>query len=102
MKALEVAAALNNASLESEVRINALAHERDSLTAKVAALEEDARSKRSVAKERDHLLAVMEKQLAEARTALEQATDSSQKLAEDKVSLEEAMRKADCNALNPK
>jgi hypothetical protein len=33
--------------------------------------------------------------LTEARTALEQATDSSQKLAEEKVSLEEDLKKAD-------
>jgi hypothetical protein len=38
MKALEVATALNNPSLESEIRVNALAQERDALTAKVAAL----------------------------------------------------------------
>ena len=38
-KALEVATALNNASQESEVRVNALGRERDALTAKVASLE---------------------------------------------------------------
>jgi mevalonate pyrophosphate decarboxylase len=38
MKALEVAAALNNASLESEVRVDALVRKRDALTAIVAAL----------------------------------------------------------------
>jgi hypothetical protein len=48
-KALKVAAALNNASLEGEVRVDALVRERYALTAKVAALEEDQRSKRSVA-----------------------------------------------------
>jgi len=37
----------------------------------------------------------MEKQLAEAQTALEQAANSSRKLAEEKVSLEEALKKAD-------
>jgi vacuolar-type H+-ATPase subunit I/STV1 len=95
MKALEVAAALNNASLESEVRVDALAQERDALIAKVAALEEDQRKKRSVAEERDRQLAVLKEQLTEARTALEQAVDSSRKLAEEKVSLEEALKKAD-------
>jgi hypothetical protein len=57
MKALEFAAALNNASLDSEVRVDALVQERDALTAKLAALEEDQRSKRSVAEERDRQLA---------------------------------------------
>jgi chromosome segregation ATPase len=95
MKALEVAAALNNASLESEVRADALAQEKDALTAKVTTLEEEARSKRSVSEERDHQFAVMETRLAEARIALEQTADSSRKLAEEKVSLEEALKKAD-------
>jgi hypothetical protein len=43
MKALEVAVALNNASLKGEIWVDALAQERDALTAKVAALEEEAR-----------------------------------------------------------
>jgi hypothetical protein len=34
-------------------------------------------------------------QLSKAQTALEQATDSSRKLAEEKASLEEALKKAD-------
>jgi len=37
----------------------------------------------------------MEEQLAEARTALGQAADSSRKLAEEKASLEEALMRAD-------
>jgi len=37
----------------------------------------------------------MEEQLAEARAALGQATDSSRKLAEEKASLEESLKKAD-------
>jgi len=90
MKALEVVTTLNNASLESEIWVNALAQERDALTARVAALEEEAIKKRSVAEERDRQFAVLEKQSAEARTALEQAADSSQKLAEEKASLKEA------------
>jgi hypothetical protein len=45
IKALEVAVAMNNASLESEVRADALARERDALSARVAALVEDQRSK---------------------------------------------------------
>jgi len=98
MKALEVATALNNASLESEIRVNALGQEMDVLTAKVATLEEDARSKRAVAEERDRQFAAMEEQLAEAHVALGQATDSSRKLAEEKASLEEALKKA-CNGL---
>jgi hypothetical protein len=61
----------------------------------VAALEEDQRSKRSVAEERDRQLAVLKEQLVEAHTAQEQATDSSRKLAEEKMSLEEALKKAD-------
>jgi hypothetical protein len=95
MKALEVVVALNNASLEGEIRVDALAHEKDALTAKVVALEEEARSKRSISEERDRQFAVMEKQLAKARIVLNQATDSSRKLAEEKVSLEEALKKAD-------
>jgi len=95
MKALEVATTLNNASLENEIWVNGLRQERDALTAKVAALEEDARSKRSVAKVRDCQFAAMEEQLAEARAALGQATDSSRKLAEEKASLEEGLKKAD-------
>jgi len=66
MKALEVATALNNPSLESEIWVNALAQERDALAVKVADLEDEARSKRSVAEERDRRFAVVEKQLAEA------------------------------------
>jgi hypothetical protein len=62
MKAFEVAAALNNASLEGEVRVDALVRERDGLIAKVAALEEDQRSKRSVAEERDCQLVVLKEQ----------------------------------------
>jgi hypothetical protein len=69
--------------------------EKDALTAKVAALEEDARIKWSVAEERDRQLAVVEKQLEVAWTSLEQATDSSRKLDEEKVSLDEALKKAD-------
>jgi len=95
MEALEVAAALNNASLESEIWASALVQERNALVAKVAALEEEARSKRSFAEERDRQFAIVEKQLVEAQTALEQAGDSSRKLAEEKVSLEEALKKAD-------
>jgi hypothetical protein len=95
MKALEVAAALNNASLESEVRVDALAREKDALSAKVAALEEDQRSKRSVAEERDRQLAALKEQLAEAQGALGQAAESSRRLAEEKATLEEALRKAD-------
>jgi hypothetical protein len=95
MKTLEVTAALNNAPLEGEVRVDTLVRERDALTAKVAALEEDQRSKRSVAEERDHQLASLKEQLSGAQTALEQATDSSRKLAEEKASLEEALKKAD-------
>jgi len=79
--------ALNNASLENEIRFNALGQERDALTAMVAALEEDARSKRSVAEERDRQFADMEKQLAEVQASLGQAADSSRKLAEEKASL---------------
>jgi hypothetical protein len=94
MKALEVAAALNNASLDSEVRVDALVREMDVLTAKVAALEEDQRSKRSVAEECDRELASLKKQLSGAQTALEQATVSSQKLAGEKASLEETLEKA--------
>jgi hypothetical protein len=37
----------------------------------------------------------LKEQLSEAQTALEQATDSSRKLAEEKASLEEALKKAD-------
>jgi uncharacterized phage infection (PIP) family protein YhgE len=95
MKALEVATTLDNASLEIKIRANALAQERDDLTAKVAALKGEVRSNRLVAEERDRQFAVVEKQLAEARTALEQAADSSSKLVEEKVALEEALKKAD-------
>jgi chromosome segregation ATPase len=95
MKALEVADALKNASLEGVVQVDALVRERDALTAKVAALEEDQRSKRSVAEECDRQLASLREQFSRAQTALEQATDSSQKLAEEMASLEEALKKAD-------
>lgn len=95
MKALEVAATLNNVSLDYEVRANALAQEKDALTAKVVALEEDQKSKRSVAEERDRQLASLKGQLAEARVALEKAAGSSKKLAKEKASLEEALKKAD-------
>ena len=37
----------------------------------------------------------MEEQLAEARNAIGQATDSSRKLAEEKASLDEALKKVD-------
>jgi len=95
MKALEVATTLNNASLENEIQVNALGQEKDALTAKVAALEEDARSKRSVAEERDCQFAAMEEQLAKVRASLGQAADFCRKLAEEKASLEEALKKAD-------
>ena len=72
-----------------------MAQERDALAAKVADLEDEARSKRSAAEERYRQFVVVEKQLVEARTALEQAADSSRKLAEEKVSLEEVLKKAD-------
>ena len=83
MKALEVATALNNASLENEIRVNALGQERD------------ARSKRSVAEERERQFPAMEEQLEEVRASLGQAAYSSRKLAEEKASLEEVLKKAD-------
>jgi len=78
-----------------KIRVNALGPERDALTAKVAALEQDARSKRSIAKERDRSFAATEEQLAEVRASLRQAADSSRKLAEEKAFLEEALKNAD-------
>ena len=95
MKALEVARVLNNASIEGEIRVNALSKERDAMAAKVSELEGEVADKRSVAQERDHQVAVVEKQLADARTALDQATESSRKLAEEKVALKESLKKAD-------
>jgi hypothetical protein len=53
------------------------------------------RSKRFVAEEHDRQLDSLKEQLSRAQTALEQATDSSRKLAEEKESLEEALKKAD-------
>jgi hypothetical protein len=75
--------------------VDALVREKVALTAKVAALEEDQRRKRSVAEERDRQLASLKEQLSEAQTALKRATESSRKLAEEKASLEEALKKAD-------
>jgi hypothetical protein len=82
MKALEVAAALNNVALEHEVRVDALAKERDALSAKELALKEGQRSQRSVAEERDHRLASLEAQLVEAKSALENVAAYSHELAE--------------------
>jgi hypothetical protein len=65
------------------------------LAAKVSKLEGEVADKRSVAEDRDHQVAVVEKQLADARTALEQVTKSSRKMAEEKVALEESLKKAD-------
>jgi len=88
MKALEVATVLKYASLEGEIRVNALSKERDTLAAKVSELKGEVAGKRSVAEERAGQVAVVEKQLEDARTALEVATESSRKLAEEKVALE--------------
>jgi len=52
MKALKVALVLNKASLEGEIRENALSRER-ALAAKVSELEDEVADKRSVAEERD-------------------------------------------------
>jgi len=95
MKALEVATVLNNASLEGEIRVNTLSKDRDVLAAKVSELEGEVVGKRSVAEERERQVAVVENQLVDARTALEQETESSRKLAEEKVALEESLKKAD-------
>lgn len=61
IKALEVATTLNNASLESEIRANALAQEKDDLITKVVALEGEVRSNRSVYEECDRQFVVVEK-----------------------------------------
>ena len=95
MKALEVATVLNNASLEGEVRVNALSAERDALAAKVNKLEGEVAGKRSIVDERACQVVVLEKQLVDARTALEAATELSRKLAEEKVALKESLKKAD-------
>ena len=95
MKVLEVATVLNNASLEGEIRANVLSKEKDALAAKVSQHEGDAGAARSVAEERDCHVALIEKQLADARTTLEQAAESSRKLAEEKVTLEESLKKED-------
>jgi len=61
MKALEVATVLNNASLEGEIRVNALSKERDALAAKVSDLEGEVAGKRSIAEERARQVAVVER-----------------------------------------
>jgi len=71
MKALEVVTVLNNDSLKGEIWVNGLTKERDALVAQVSQLEGEIKSKMSVVEERDRQFAVMEKQLEEARTALE-------------------------------
>ena len=85
MKALEVATVLNKASLKGEVWVNTLSSKWDALSAKVTELEGEVAGKRSVAEERACQVAVVEKQLVDARTALEAATELSRKLAEEKV-----------------
>ena len=86
---------MNNASLEGEVRVNALSVERDALATKVTEHESEVAGKRSVVEERARQVVVVEKKLADARTTLEAATKSWRKLAEDKAALEESLKKAD-------
>ncbi|RHN73982.1 hypothetical protein MtrunA17_Chr2g0304611 [Medicago truncatula] len=95
MKALEVATALNNASLKGEVWADVLVKERDALAAKVSQLEGGAAVTRSVVEKCDLHIAALEKKMADARTALEQAAESSRKLVEEKVTLDESLKKAD-------
>jgi len=94
MKALEVATTLNIVSLDSEVRVNALGQERDALTAKVAALEEDARSQKFVAEERDRQIAALRQQIEETQMSLTTANAKKVSLGEEKVSLEAALKRA--------
>jgi len=95
MKALAVATALNNASMEGEVQADVLMKERDALSSKVSQLKGSAAVERSNVEERDRHIAALEKQLVDARTALEQAAESSDKLVEEKAALEESLKKAD-------
>ena len=94
MKPLVVATALNNASMEGELWADVLVKERDALAAKVSWLEGGAAAARSVTEERDRSIAALEKQLADAQTALEQEAESSGKLVEEKAALEESLKKA--------
>jgi len=94
MKALEVAKVLNNASMEGEVQANVLVKERDALAAKVSQLEGGA-VVRSVVEERDRRIVALEKQLVDARTALEHAVEAFGKLFEEKKALEESLKMAD-------
>jgi len=95
MKALEIAAVLNNASMEGEVWAEVLAKEKDALFAKVSQLESDVVVARSVAKEHESHLAMLEKQVVDARTTLDQAVKASHKLAEEKKALEESLKRED-------
>ena len=75
--------------------MSALTKEWDALVAQVSQHEGDVADKRSVAEERGRQVAVEEKQLVDARAALEWATESSRKLDEEKATLEESLKKAD-------
>ena len=72
-----------------------MSKERDALAAKISQLEGNVAAKRSVDEDRDRQFATVEKQLADARTVLEQTDEPSKKLAEEKVALEEFLKKAD-------
>ena len=94
MKSLEIAVVLNNASMEGEVRADLMRKENDAFAAKVSQLEGDAAATRSVAEERERRLAVLDKHVEDARTALGQSVEASNKLVEEKKALEESLKRA--------
>jgi chromosome segregation ATPase len=94
MKALEITVAVNNASTKGEFIADVLVKERDALAAKVSKLEEGLVGSKVVVEEKDRRITSLEKQLADAQTALEQAIEAQNKLAEEKKALEESLRKA--------
>lgn len=94
MKALEIAVVVNNTSIEGEVKADVLGKERDTLAAKMTKLEEGFATSKTVVEGKDCCIILLEKQVADAQSALEQVVKAQNKLYGEKKALEEALRKA--------
>jgi len=90
MKALEIAAVLNNTSTTGQVMAEVLGNELETLLAKVSKLEEEAAKAK---KESDGQIAKFRERLGDAQKYLKKEVETREKLAEENKSLE-GLRKA--------
>lgn len=85
---------MNNTSTKGEVKAGVLGKERDTLAAKMTKLEEGFASSKTVVEGKDCCIVLLEKQVANAQSALEQVVEAQNKLDGEKKALEEALCKA--------